>query len=160
MDSGCRWLIDDRRSGGFFISIDAILHPRHITRMTWKVETSAEFDTWWTALDDRSQDSLATVILLLGRDGPTLPRPYADKLKGSRIDLRELRATVYDNRNEAHVYRVLYAFDPKRQAFLCLGGDKANDGRWYERNIRRAERIYEAHLEALEKEEEADRHGR
>ena len=88
-----------------------------------------------------------------------LPRPYADKVKGSRIDLRELRDTVYDERNEEHVYRIPYTFDPRRQAFLCLGGDKANDRRWYERNIRRAELIYEAHLRELEEEEQGNRNG-
>jgi hypothetical protein len=127
--------------------------------MTWKVETSEEFDRWWKGLDDRTQDSLTTVILLLKRDGPMLPRPYADKVKGSRIDLRELRDTVYDERNEEHVYRILYTFDPRRQAFLCLGGDKANDRRWYERNIRRAELIYEAHLRELDEEEQGNRNG-
>jgi hypothetical protein len=74
--------------------------------MTWNVETSDEFDRWWEELDDGTQDSLATLILLLKRDGPMLPRPYADKLKGSRFDLRELRDTVYDERNQEHVYRI------------------------------------------------------
>jgi hypothetical protein len=127
--------------------------------MTWKVQTSDEFDRWWNELDDRTQDSLATVILLLKRDGPMLPRPYADKVKGSRLDLRELRDTVYDERNEEHVYRILYVFDPRREAFLCLGGDKANDRRWYERNIRRAELIYQAHLRKLDEEERRNRDG-
>ena len=127
--------------------------------MTWKVETSDEFERWWQGLDKRTQDSLATVIFLLKRDGLTLPRPYADKIRGSRFDLRELRDTVYDERNQEHVYRILYVFDPRRQAFLCLGGDKANDRRWYERNIRRAERIYEAHLRKLGDEEQGNRDG-
>lgn len=121
--------------------------------MAWTVTTSDEFDRWWEELDERTQESLATVVLLLKRDGPMLPRPYADKLKGSHYDLRELRDTVYDERNEEHVYRILYVFDPKRQAFLCLGGDKANDPRWYQRSIRRAEAIYEAHLRRLGEEE-------
>ena len=120
--------------------------------MTWLVETSDEFDRWWGGLDNRTQDPLATVILLLKRDGPMLPRPYADKVKKSKYDLRELRDSVYDERNEEHVYRILYVFDPRRHAFLCLGGDKANDRRWYDRNIRRAERIYEAHLQTLDEE--------
>jgi hypothetical protein len=122
--------------------------------MTWIVETSGEFERWWGELDPGTQDSLAVVIQLLQRDGPMLPRPYADKLKSSKIDLRELRDTVYDDRNQEHVYRILYAFDPLRQAFLCLGGDKSNDRRWYERNIPRAERIYEAHLARPRNEDE------
>ena len=34
------------------------------------------------------------------------------------------------------------------------GGDKANDRRWYERNIRRAELVYAAHLRKLGNEEQ------
>lgn len=127
--------------------------------MTWIVATSDEFDRWWAELDERTQDSLSVIIALLKRDGPMLPRPYADKLKGSKIDLRELRDTVYDERNEEHVYRILYAFDPVRQAFLCLGGDKSNDRRWYERNIRRAERIFEEHLDKLQNENKESGNG-
>lgn len=112
-----------------------------------------EFDEWWTGLDRRTRRSLAVVIAFCSETGPMLPRPYADKLKGSAFDLRELRDTVYDERNEEHVYRILYAFDPLRQAFLMLGGHKSNDRRWYERNIRRAERIFEEHLQHLRDEE-------
>jgi hypothetical protein len=119
--------------------------------MTWRVEISTEFERWWESLDEKTQDALTAVIRLLQRDGPMLPRPYADKLRGSKYDLRELRDTVYDEANEQHVYRILYAFDPRRQAFICLGGDKSNDRRWYERNIPRAEAIFEVHLEELKR---------
>ena len=119
--------------------------------MTWIVETSDEFDRWWDGLDDDTQDSLAVLLRLLQKDGPNLPRPYADKLHDPDLDLRELRRTVYDRQNEKHVYRILYAFDPLRHAFLCLGGDKTNDARWYRRNIPRAKAIFAAHLEALKK---------
>ncbi|MDP2955308.1 MAG: type II toxin-antitoxin system RelE/ParE family toxin [Longimicrobiales bacterium] len=115
----------------------------------WKIETSEEFDEWWTGLDAETQEELAVVIGLLSQDGPNLPRPYADKLRASRIDLRELRKNVYDRMNRKHVYRVLYAFDPRRNVFVCLGGDKAGHDRWYERNIPRAEAIFARHLESL-----------
>lgn len=122
--------------------------------MTWRIETSDEFDAWWGTLEEEVQEELAVVIGLLRYDGPDLPRPYADKLRGSSIDLRELRRSVYDRANRKHVYRVLYAFDPRRHVFLCLGGDKAGDDRWYERNIPRAEAIFARHLEKLRPEVE------
>jgi hypothetical protein len=125
-----------------------------ILAMAWRVETSEEFDAWWAELDERSQDALAVVIGLLQRDGPQLPRPYADKLRGSKVDLRELRDTVHDDTNAVHVYRILYVFDPLRQAFLCLGGDKAGDKRWYRRNVPRAEAIYRVHLARLKRPRE------
>lgn len=96
--------------------------------MAWTVETSDEFDQWWSELDRRTQDSLAVVIGLLQRDGPMLPRPYSDKLKGSKIDLRELRDAVYDERNVEHVYRILYAFDRSDRLFSALAGTSRTTG--------------------------------
>jgi hypothetical protein len=49
-------------------------------------------------------------------------------------------------------YRVLYAFDPRRDAILPLGGDKTGDNRWYEENVPRADTLYEEHLRQLEEE--------
>ena len=47
-------------------------------------------------------------------------------------------------------YRILYAFDPKREALLLIGGNKAGDKRWYKRMIPLAEKIFAAHLQSLE----------
>jgi len=47
---------------------------------------------------------------------------------------------------------VLYAFDPRRIAILLVGGDKTGDGRWYERMVPLADRIYDEYLAALEQE--------
>ena len=49
-------------------------------------------------------------------------------------------------------YRVLFAFDPKRCAILLTGGDKTGNERWYEEFVPIADRLYEEHLIALEKE--------
>ena len=43
-------------------------------------------------------------------------------------------------------YRVLYAFDPRREALLLVAGDERGSERWYRRTIRVAERIWERHL--------------
>jgi hypothetical protein len=51
-------------------------------------------------------------------------------------------------------YRVLFAFDPKRCAILLAGGDKTGNDRWYEEFVPIADRLYEEHLVALEKEKE------
>ena len=47
---------------------------------------------------------------------------------------------------------MLYAFDPRRVAILLLGGDKTGDGRWYEREIPIADRLYDEHLAELDRE--------
>jgi hypothetical protein len=43
-------------------------------------------------------------------------------------------------------YRILYAFDPVRQAVLLIGGDKTGDDRWYEKAIRVADRLFAEYL--------------
>ena len=50
-------------------------------------------------------------------------------------------------RQGASPLRVVYAFDPHRDAVLLIGGDKGSDARFYERIIRRAERIWKEYLD-------------
>ena len=52
---------------------------------------------------------------------------------------------------EGRPYRVLYAFDPVRSAFLMLGGDKTGDDRWYDRMVPKADAIYAEHLKTIKK---------
>ena len=53
-------------------------------------------------------------------------------------------------------YRTLYAFDPRRMAILLIGGDKTGDGRWYEAHVPVADRLYDEHLEQLQREGKND----
>jgi len=48
---------------------------------------------------------------------------------------------------------MLYAFDPRRTAILLVAGDKTGDDRWYEINVPLADRLFERHLQIIEKEE-------
>jgi len=61
--------------------------------------------------------------------------------------MRELRI-----QHEGRPYRVLYAFDPQRNAVLLVGGDKTGVNRWYEIFVPLADRIYEQYLSEIEKE--------
>ena len=45
--------------------------------------------------------------------------------------------------------RILFAFDPRRNAYLILGGDKTGNANWYLDAIRRAEAIYGQHLKEI-----------
>mgnify|MGYP005846497935 CR=1 FL=1 len=47
--------------------------------------------------------------------------------------------------------RIFYAFDPRRSAILLIGGDKTGDGRFYEKYVPLADRLYDEHLEELRK---------
>jgi hypothetical protein len=49
--------------------------------------------------------------------------------------------------------RVLFAFDPARQAILLVAGDKSGDWRrWYRRNIPVADDLFDDHLRTMEGE--------
>jgi hypothetical protein len=113
--------------------------------MTWEVEVSDEFRTWYDSLDDREGVSVDTVVDMLVEYGPILGRPHADTLRGSTVaNLKELRV-----QHAGRPYRILFAFDPRRNAYLILGGDKTGDANWYNEAIRRAEAIYERHLKEI-----------
>lgn len=116
------------------------------THMSYPVEVTDEFRDWYEPLTEVEQDSIGRVVGLLEERGPALPFPFSSAIQGSSLShMRELRI-----QHEGRPYRVLYAFDPKRAAYLLLGGDKTGDGRWYERNVPKAERIYAAHIEELD----------
>ena len=81
------------------------------------------------------QDELLAHAKLLAQFGPNLGRPTVDTLKASRhANMKELRFAW-----SGEVRRVAFAFDPKRQAILLVGGDKggADQRRFYKRLIRR-----------------------
>ena len=46
-----------------------------------------------------------------------------------------------------HKLRVLYSFDPRRQAVLLIGGDKTGNDRFYEEMVPKAERLSEQYQE-------------
>lgn len=58
--------------------------------------------------------------------------------------MRELRVQHRDR-----PLRILYAFDPRRMALLLVGGDKTGDDRWYESQVRIADRLFDEHLARL-----------
>lgn len=114
----------------------------------WDLEFTDQFDEWWCELDLDQQLALSTRIDLLGSRGPNLGRPAVDRINGSRHhNMKELRAS------EGGALRVLFAFDPRRQAILLLGGDKT--GRWvewYEWAIPAADDLYDEYLGELREE--------
>lgn len=98
-------------------------------------------------LDEKTTACVFAAINALAEHGPTLPRPLADTLTGSAVkNLKELRPGS-SGRSEV---RILFAFDPTRQAVLLVAGDKAREWtRWYQRAIPLAERRFAEHVAAL-----------
>ena len=111
--------------------------------MAWEVVYTDEFEGWWNGLTEDEQISVNRKVLLLMQRGPSLPRPHADVLHSSQFpNLKELRI-----QHEGRPYRVLFIFDPQRNAVLLIGGDKTGNDRWYEEYVPKADAIYRRYLE-------------
>ncbi len=89
--------------------------------MPWTVAFHRDFDAEFDALSPVVQDALLEAAGLLKVFGPSLGRPHADTLAGSRFsNMKELRFAAQNG-----VWRVAFAFDPERAAILLVAGDKA-----------------------------------
>lgn len=105
-------------------------------------------------LSPRQRSQLRSAFEALEQHGPTLPRPFADRVKSSRHHhMKELRPQRDTGRGPEHGHtRVLFAFDPNRRAVILLGGDKAGQWeKWYRSNVPRADRLYDRHLRSIGK---------
>lgn len=103
---------------------------------------------WLMSLDQRSYEQVMAAIQLLAEHGPQLGRPIVDTVTASRHrNMKELRPGS-SGRSEL---RVLFAFDPERQAILLVAGDKAgNWKRWYSKNIPIADDLFDDHIRRLQ----------
>jgi hypothetical protein len=61
--------------------------------------------------------------------------------------MRELRI-----QSSGRPIRVFYAFDPRRDAILLIGGDKTGDKRFYDRLIPIADALYDTHIDEIRRE--------
>ncbi|HVX83483.1 MAG TPA: type II toxin-antitoxin system RelE/ParE family toxin [Phycisphaerae bacterium] len=114
----------------------------------WNIELTDEFLLWWKSLTESQQDALQTSIELLESEGPSLGRPHADTIKGSRHPhMKELRTQC-----AGRPLRTFFAFDPRRSAILLIGGDKTGAKRFYDKMIPWADALYDTYLDELRKE--------
>ncbi len=83
--------------------------------------------------------------------GPKLGRPLVDRIHHSRVlhNLKELRPRVP---GDAEI-RLLFVFDPTREAIVLVAGDKSGEwNRWYRTAIPLAEERYAAYRAEKDKE--------
>ena len=118
----------------------------------WEVLLLEEVETWYLDLCEREAEVTEKVeeaIEALVAEGPTLGRPFVDRIKGSHLhNLKELRPTRGTTQ-----FRILFIFDPHRQAVLLVAGDKTGNWKgWYVVNIPIAEERYAAWLQEQEHE--------
>lgn len=121
-----------------FLDITLVLYNECVA---WTVVLTDEVEDWFLSLDDQTAALVADAIDQLEERGPALPRPLADRVKGSAIhQMKELRP----GSTGASEVRILFVFDPDRQAVLLVAGDKSGQWReWYKRAIPLAEERYE-----------------
>jgi hypothetical protein len=118
--------------------------------VSWSALLHDEFSKEFDALSAAVQDELLAMMGLLKQFGPSLGRPRVDTLKGSRhANMKELR---FDADNG--VWRVAFAFDPKREAMLLVGADKSGGGekRFYRQLLKKADKRFDDHLAQLKRE--------
>jgi hypothetical protein len=123
--------------------------------MPWEVEFDDAFEPEFDALSEAVQDELLARVKVLEQFGPQLGRPLVDTLDDSKhANMKELRFHCEDG-----LWRVAFAFDPKRRAILLAAGDKlgANQKKFYEKLIETADARFDAHLEKLKKEREKEK---
>ena len=111
------------------------------------VHETEEFEVWVQCLGRGDRETVMRMVRLLEEKGVTLGEPHSSALRGSRFPLRELRP-----KRGASPLRVVYAFDPRREAVVLLGGNKAKEASFYRRAIARAEELWEQHLHGLARE--------
>jgi hypothetical protein len=93
------------------------------------------------------QDELLVKVKLLREFGPSLRRPHADTLKGSKhANMKELRFDADDG-----VWRAAYAFDPARRAIVLVAGDKSGGSsyQFYRELIQKADARFDEHLRVM-----------
>lgn len=115
--------------------------------MNWIVDFHPLFLEEVDAFPKSMQKALAEEIEILEVIGPQLGRPQVDTLNSSKHrNMKELRFNA-----ESGVWRVAFAFDPKRKAVLLVGGDKAgaNQKRFYKKLIKTADARFDEHLQRL-----------
>jgi hypothetical protein len=111
--------------------------------MIWEIIFHEKFEEWFFNESPDVQDSIAVVLDILEARGASLGRPYVDTIEGSAFtNMKELRV-----QHDGNPYRILFAFDPKRQAVLLIGGNKRGDKRWYDVNIPIADRRFKEYLD-------------
>jgi hypothetical protein len=112
----------------------------------WRVNFHWQFLAEFRELDEAVQDEIAALAEALKVIGPHLKRPGSDTLGGSRhSNMKELRFDAGGG-----VWRIAYAFDPRREAILLVAGDKSgvSQKRFYKGLIARADARFDEHLAA------------
>lgn len=115
--------------------------------MAWTVEVAPAFEAEVKALAPEVREELLAQARVIEQFGPQARRPRVDTLNGSKhANMKELRFDAADG-----VWRVAFAFDPRRKAILLVAGDKSgrSEKAFYKGLIVKADERFDAHLATL-----------
>lgn len=130
-----------------YLLTDGICDKRHIDGQHVVCRTPPDLSRGVQALPVSVHDKLLAYAELIERSGPTLGRPWADSLNGSRHrNMKELRFSAGGG-----TWRVAFAFDPNRRAILLAIGDKSKvEGkRFYRSLIAQADQRFDVYIENM-----------
>ena len=123
--------------------------------VAWEISLHEDVERWYLELcrtDPVTADGIADAIEQLDIAGPALGRPLVDRSTAATdLKMKELRP---QSTGTSEV-RMLFAFDPDREALFLVAGDKA--GRWdtwYRQAIPVADDRYDEHLAAKQDDNE------
>ncbi|GAA1701042.1 hypothetical protein GCM10009745_55140 [Kribbella yunnanensis] len=122
--------------------------------MGWTIRLHSAVEAWYLELcedDPESAGLIERAVDLLAHEGPAIGRPLVDRVKSSRFhNMKELRPA---SSGQSEI-RMLFAFDPMREAIILVAGDKS--GRWdswYRVAVPLADERFAEHLIELKVEE-------
>jgi hypothetical protein len=120
----------------------------------WEVSLHPEVEAWFLDIcltDPTTADLVAEAIDLLAEQGPGLGRPLVDRLKGSTFhNMKELRP----GSSGSSEVRMIFAFDPTREAVFLVAGDKSGRWQaWYRTAIPLADARFEQRLTKLKEDQ-------
>jgi hypothetical protein len=120
----------------------------------WEILLLEPVNDWFLSLckdDPAAADKVEEALDELADYGPQLDRPLVDRIHSSKIhNLKELRPRAPGT---AEV-RLLFVFDPDREAIVLVAGDKAERwSAWYAEAIPLAEERYAVYRQEAHEEE-------
>lgn len=130
----------------------------HNCDVDWIVQVSDEFEPELSRLPKDVRVEIIAMTRLLSQFGPQLGRPWVGVLHNDRHpNMKELRFDAADG-----VWRVAFAFDPKRKIVLLVAGDKSggSEKRFYQQLLAKANKRFDAHLASLKREALAHKHSK
>ena len=127
--------------------------------MAWKILTDY-IRVWLNELGDEDYDLIMASFDILAEKGPSLKRPLVGELHSDLFkNLKELRP---GSKGKSEI-RIIFIFDPKRQAVMLVAGDKNSKNKkerwedWYNEKIPLAEKIYLNYLNKQEAQNDSRR---